>query len=64
MTLMDHLIFFPVLIPLLAGIALMLPGLHQQVLRQRRVALEEDRIVMAGGPGPARKADELRAAAS
>ncbi|WP_318653588.1 monovalent cation/H+ antiporter subunit D [Thalassolituus marinus] len=46
MTLMDHLIFFPVLIPLLAGIALMLPGLHQQVLRQRLVGFAANVLML------------------
>jgi len=39
MTLMDHLIFFPVLLPLLAGILLMLPPLHGDLARQRVLAV-------------------------
>jgi multicomponent K+:H+ antiporter subunit D len=35
MSLMDHLIFFPVLLPLVAGMLLLLPPLHGDLARQR-----------------------------
>lgn len=37
MSLLQHLIFFPILLPLLAGVLLLLPPLHRHIRRQRIV---------------------------
>ncbi|WP_430460394.1 monovalent cation/H+ antiporter subunit D [Thalassolituus sp. LLYu03] len=39
MSFTEHLIFFPVLLPMLAGILLLLPGFHAHITRQRLLGL-------------------------
>jgi len=46
MTLMDHLIFFPVLIPLLAGVWLLLPPFHERLSLQRDAVIASNIAIL------------------
>jgi len=51
MTLLQHLVFFPVLIPLLVGTLLLLPGLHANVPRQRITVVIANLLILASAVG-------------